>query len=150
MPNLSSILKSEISRLSRREIKSSITPIHASNVALKKAIANLKRRLAALEADSKRLSSIRKPEERLPALDPEEAGKARITAKNIKALRNKLGLSQGAFGKLIGVSRQNVFAMEHKEGRMKVRTKTLASILAARGMGKREARKRLEAMENNA
>ncbi len=150
MPNFSQSLKSEISRLSRREIKSFIKSIHSSNVSLKKTIADLRKRLAALEADSKRLSSIRQPEERLPALDPEEAGKARITAKNIKALRNKLGLSQAEFGKLIGVSRQNVFAMERKAGRMKVRAKTLTNILAARGMGKREAKKRLEGLENNA
>ena len=39
MPNLSQALKAEISRISRREIKSSVIPIHASNVVLKKAVA---------------------------------------------------------------------------------------------------------------
>ncbi|MGA3050566.1 MAG: hypothetical protein ABSE00_01410 [Chitinispirillaceae bacterium] len=36
MPNLTFSLQSEISRLSRQEIKSSVIPLHASTVKLKK------------------------------------------------------------------------------------------------------------------
>ena len=46
MPNLAQSLKAEIQRISRREIKSSVTPIHASNVALKKSVAELKKRIS--------------------------------------------------------------------------------------------------------
>ncbi len=143
MPTFAQSLKSEIQRLARREIKSSVTPIHASNVSLKKAVADLKKRMAVLEADTKRLISIQKPRDRQPALNPEEAGKVRITARSIKALRNKLGITQVEFAKLIGVSGINVNLMEHKEGRLKFRGDTLGNILAVRGMGKREAKKRL-------
>ncbi len=147
MPNnLFSALKSEISRISRREIKSRIKSIHALNGVLKKTMADLKKRIVALEGDNKRLLSNIKPAAQAPALNPEEAGKIRITAKNIKALRHKLGLSQDDFARLLDISSNNVFLMEHKAGRLKVRKKTLASIVAARAMGKREAKRRLEEM----
>jgi DNA-binding transcriptional regulator YiaG len=147
MPNLAQFFKAEIRRIGRREIKSSVVPIHASNVALKKTVAALKKRIAALEAANKRLlSSQKSTQEQQPAGAP---GKARISAKGIRALRSKLGLSQEAFGKLIGVSSQNILIMEHKEGGLRVRRKTLGNILAIRGIGKREAKKRLEEMESH-
>ncbi len=148
MPNLAQSLKREIQRISRREIKSSVTPIHAFSVELKKTVADLKKRIAVLEAENERLLSIRKktvPEEELSS---EVAGKVRITAKSIVKLREKLGLSQPEFATLINVSKNNVFIMEHKKGRLKVRKKTLANILAVRRIGKREARKRLEMGRN--
>jgi DNA-binding XRE family transcriptional regulator len=149
MPNLFYSLKSEISRITRREIKSSVAPIRSSTVKLKKTVAGLKKRIAVLEAANKRFLSFQKTHllEQQPAeISPETAGKARITAGNVKSLREKLGLPHGAFGKLIGVSRQNVYIMESKKGRLRLRKKTLANILLARRMGKREAKKRLEEM----
>ena len=146
MPNLNQSLKAEIQRISRKEIKSSVGPIRASAVALKRTAAGLKKRIAALEAANRRLLSFQKAtQEQQPA---GAIPKVRLTAKNIKAFRGKLGLSQEMFGKLIGVSSQNVFILEHKEGRLNVRKKTLANILAIRGIGKREAKRRLEAMES--
>ncbi len=38
--------------------------------------------------------------------------------------------------------------MEHKEGRLRVRPKTMASLLAIRGIGKQDAKGRLEEMES--
>ncbi len=140
-------LKSEIQRLSRRELKTSVSLIHASNISLKKTVADLKKRIAALETGNKRLPTSQKfIKEQQQAVSPE---KVRITAKSIRALRNKLGLFRSEFGKLIGVLSQNVFFMEHRTGRLKMRKKTLANILAIRGIGKREAKKRLEKMEGN-
>jgi len=147
MPNLSSLFKSEISRIARYEIKTAITPLHATTVSLKKTVSELKKRIADLETANKRLISNIPQEPQAPVeSNIAEAGKVRITAKNIKALRDKLGLTQMEFAKLIGVSSNNVNLMEHKEGRIKVRSKTLASIMAVREMGKREAKKRLEEM----
>jgi DNA-binding transcriptional regulator YiaG len=146
MPNLAQSLKAEITRISRKEIKSSIIPLHHANVALKKTVAELKKRIAALESGNKPLSPSGKaaPERPGEALT-EAAGKARITARSIKSLREKLDLSQDQFAKLIGISRQNVFVMEHKQGRLKVRKATLANILSIKDIGKREAKARLAA-----
>jgi DNA-binding transcriptional regulator YiaG len=75
---------------------------------------------------------------------PEVAEKARVTSKGIRKLRTKLGLSQDAFARLLGVSSQAVYAMEHKEGRIRLRPATMSNMLSVRGMGKREVKKRLE------
>ena len=148
MPNLAQSLKAEIQRISRKEIKSSLTSIRGSNAALKKTVTGLKKRVGSLEAENRRLlSSHLAIQKQSSAPSPETTGKARITAKSIRLLRTKLGLSQKAFGKLIGVSSQNVLVMEHKEGRLKMRAKTQSNILSIKNIGKREAKKRLEEIE---
>ena len=149
MPNLAQSLKAEIQRISRKEIKWSVTPVHSATVALKKSVAELKRRVAALESENKRLVSLEKAaQEEQSKITPEKAEKARISSKSIQALREKLGLSQEGFAKLIGISRQNVFIMEHKEVRLKMRGNTLSSILSIKDIGKREAQRRLEEIES--
>jgi DNA-binding transcriptional regulator YiaG len=146
MSNIAQVLKAEIIRLSRKEVKATVTPLRKSNFALKKAVWDLKNSISALAAENKRLSAICKSaQENQPAILPETAEKARFTSKGIRILRTKLGLSQESFAKLLGVSSQAVYVMEHKEGkRLKFRPKTLSSLLSVREMGEREAKRRLE------
>jgi DNA-binding transcriptional regulator YiaG len=150
MPNLAQSLKAEIIRVSRKEIKSSVTPVYSANVALKKAVAEFKKKVAAIEIENKKLVLSQKTIlNKQPDISPERAEKVRITAKSIRAFQNKLGLSQVAFAKLIGLSSQDVLVMEHKEGRLRMRAKTLSNILAIRDIGKREAKARLKKIESN-
>ena len=147
MPNIAQALKAEIVRISRKEIKASVNPIHKTNVILKKSATEFKRKITALESEIKRLKSLNKTIEK-PQIDPKVAEKVRFTSKSITKLRNKLGLTQEEFGKIIGVSSQNVYALEHKVGRLKFRAATLSNLLSIRGLGKREAKKRLEEIGN--
>ncbi|MFH0920809.1 MAG: hypothetical protein V1913_10650 [Fibrobacterota bacterium] len=144
MPNLSQILKAEISRIARRETKSFVNPLRASNFTLKKAVAELKRKVTVLVSENKRLSAFCNNTRSQVEVKPEDIQNARITVRSVKALRKKLGLSQTAFGKLLGISGQSVLIMEKKTGRLKLRSSTLASLLSIRGIGRREAKKRLE------
>jgi DNA-binding transcriptional regulator YiaG len=149
MPNFAQTFKAEIVRISRKEINVSVNLIHKSNVSLKKSVAELKRKIAALESEIKRLKSFyKKIEEQKPEVPPEIAEKVRFTSKTIQKIRNKLGLTQEQFAKLLKVSSQNIHAMEHKVGRLKFRSATLAKLLSIRGLGKREARKRLKEIGN--
>ena len=66
--------------------------------------------------------------------------------KGVKDLRKKLGLSQEEFGKLTNVSLGGVRAWESKSGMLKLRDATKKSIMAVRGIGKVEARKKLDEM----
>jgi DNA-binding transcriptional regulator YiaG len=144
MPNVAQVLKAEIGRISRREIKDSLIRVNDVNATLKKTITELKKRIAALESESKQLLSFQKTiQKQMPQAGPETAEKVRIFSKGIRKLRTKLGLSQNSFASLLGVSSQAVFAMEKKEGRIKLRAATLSNLLNVRKMGKREARKRL-------
>jgi DNA-binding transcriptional regulator YiaG len=152
MPNIAQVLKAEIARISKKEIKSTVKPLHSSIVGLKINVVDLKRRIAILETENKQLSGFyKKTQKDQPQISPDVAEKARITSKSVRAIRSKLGLSQDSFAKLLGLSSQNVFVMEHKEGRLKMRPSTLTKLLAVRGMGKREAQKRLkvEGMERS-
>jgi DNA-binding transcriptional regulator YiaG len=145
MSNVAQALKDEIIRISHKEIKASVNPIHKSSVNLKKTVADLKKKIGFLESENKRLlKSAKIADEQVNNVSPEVAEKVRITSKSIYKLRTKLGLTQPSFAKLLGVSSQNVFALEHKEGRLRLRPKTLSNLLSIRDLGKREVKKRLE------
>ena len=145
MPNIAALLKDEMRRIASREVRATIAGLKKDNVRLKRTVADHKRRLAELERTAKRLESETAPI-RTEAARPaqEELQKARITARFIKNLRKRLGLSQAQLAKLLEVSPQSVFSWEHKEGRLTLRDGTKAAIVQARKLGAREARKRLE------
>ena len=71
----------------------------------------------------------------------------RISSRTVKALRKKLGLSQNGLAKLLGVSKQAVYVMERNAGWLRLRAQTVVKFLSLRGIGKREAAKRLEEIE---
>jgi DNA-binding transcriptional regulator YiaG len=148
MPNISQIFKAEILRVSRKEIKKSLITVRSSTSNLKKTVIELKTKIGILESENKKLLGYFKKVhvEQLP-VNPENIGKVRITSKTVRKIREKLGLSQQSFSKLIGISSQNVFVMEHKPGRLNLRKPTLLKLLAIRNIGKREALKRLEDLE---
>src|SRR5687768_1946419 len=98
MPNLNSVLKSEITRLARKEIRSSVDPLRKSNAALRREIAELKRHVAALQRDIKASSSPQRADKNSSV----EHRNTRFTAKGLKALRARLGLSAADFGQLVG------------------------------------------------
>ncbi len=56
--------------------------------------------------------------------------------------RERLGLSADDFGKLLGVSAQSIYNWEHEKARP--RAEQLSKVAALRGIGKREAKARLE------
>lgn len=143
MPNISSVLKTEITRLSRKEIKSSISPLQKNSSQLKKTISDLKKKISNLESEVKKLQSFHKKEVNAQ-VSSEMPGKVRITSKTILAARKKLGLSQNQFAKLLGVSSQAVYIMENKGGKLNLRTNTMEKYQSIKGMGKREAKKILE------
>lgn len=143
MPNLVSALKSEIIRLSRKEIKAAIKPLQSANSSLKATVGELKKKISVLETENRKLQSLQKTENK-PQSSPVPAENLRISSKTIKSLRSKLGLSQELFGKLLGVSSNAVHSMENKKGQLKPRSSTLSKLLALKTMGKKEAIKKLE------
>ena len=139
MPNIGNILKQEISRLARREIKQQTAALHKVAAGYRRDIAALKRHVAALErvtkAQNKRLQKT------TPVVaEPDTA--LRFRADGFKTLRAKLGLSAEQAGKLLGVSAQAVYTWETK--RSTPRRAQLPAIAALRKMGKREAAARLQ------
>ena len=144
--NIAQVLKAEISRISKKEAKALITPIRKSSSKLRPDFADLKARLAVLEKEVQRLTVLAV---NLASTQPvpaavESEGRSWISGKGVKSLRKKLGLSQAEFGKLVGVSTGAVVQWESKSGMLKLRDATKKAIMAIRGIGKVEARKRLD------
>ena len=151
MPDIAKVLKDEIQRLSRREIKAATTSLRKDNAALKHSVADLKRRLSQLESINKKL--VAKAEASQPKasakVDADEVKSARITAKMIRSIRDRLGLSQDNFAKLVGVSGQAVYQWERKAGRLDFRGDAKRVIVAVRKMTKDEAKLRLAELKTS-
>jgi len=145
MANVAKVLKEEIARISRKETKSAFSQIGKSHTSLKKIVADLKKRVVSLEKDNKRLVSEAKKEKPVPAQTPsEESGKARFSAKGIRSLRSKLGLTQAEFAKLAGTTTHSVYLWEKKEGALKLRDKTREALVLIRELGAKEAKAKLD------
>lgn len=66
-------------------------------------------------------------------------------------MRRRFGLSQEAFGKLVGVNRITVCAWEQKPSRLRILGDAKAKLLSLKGVGKKEAARRLaEIVKKNA
>jgi DNA-binding transcriptional regulator YiaG len=148
MPNIAKVLKDEFARLAKKEMKAIAASLKKDVVALKRAAADQKRRLAKVERDNGRLLRfVEKAREKSVQVSSEEVASARITAKMIRSIRRRLGLSQAEFAQLAGVSSVSVFQWEHKAGRLTFRGDSKANIVAVRKMSKIEARKKLDEMQ---
>jgi len=144
MSNVTKALKTEISRISRKEAKRATGPIAKANAGLKKIVADLKKRLTALEKENKHLlAGVKREKKPAPPAPSEETKKLRISSATIRSLRNRLRLSQAEFGKLAGVTTGAVYLWENKEGPLNLRDKTKAAILSIKAMGAREAKEKL-------
>lgn len=143
MPNIAALLKDEISRLSRKEIRRQMLPVRKASAAHRRHIAALKREIARLE---KSVATLGRRGAAAPAAQPsgDDAGPAaqRFQARGLVSLRARLGLSAAELAKLIGVSAQSVYNWEHKKATP--RRSQIAQIAQLRGLGKKEARARLE------
>jgi DNA-binding transcriptional regulator YiaG len=139
MSNLAQILKEEIRRLAKREIKAEIGKTKKAVVQFRRDIALLKQQIA---AQTKKIVVLQQDAGR-PAEPPAEASgeKFRFSMRSVKAQRKRLGLSALDYGKLVGVSPLTVYAWE--QGKSRPRKAQLAALVAVRGIGKREAMQKL-------
>ena len=146
MSNVVKILKAVIARISKKEAKSATQAVGKSNTWLRKTVADLKKRLALIEKENRRLVATVKKYQVTQSQKPdqEEGRKARFTSRGIRALRKKLRLSQADFGKLLGATPHAVYLWEKKIGALNLRDKTKAAILSIRGLGAREAKEKLK------
>ena len=141
MPNIGAVLKAEISRLSRKEVRQQVETTRKMSAQHRRYIAALKTEIARLE---RQVSMLDRRVGELTKSVPSTAGEKplRFVAKGFRSQRERLGLSAAECARLIGVSAQTIYNWEREEARP--RGAQRAKLAAVRGMGKREARKRLE------
>lgn len=147
MGNIAQVLKEEFARIAKREIKAGMASLKKDCIRLKKDAADLKRRLAVVERDNRvlmRRAEKEKAIEEAKKPSSKELQRMRVTGSMIVKLRNKLGLTQNAMGKLLDVSGQSVYQYETVEGKLRLRDKTKVALALVRQMGKRDAQIKLE------
>jgi DNA-binding transcriptional regulator YiaG len=142
MPNIQTLLKVEIARVARKEMRTELAPLHKATSGYRRQIAALRKQVAALERMVKRQSK----STNAPATDePDEESAHRFSAKGVKRHRDRLGLSAAQAGKLLGVSALSVYKWE--SGKTRPRAAQIEKLAQLRAMGKREAQSRLEELE---
>lgn len=148
MPNLANILKQEISRLARKEVRQEVEGLRKAVSTYRSEIAALKRQVASLHKGLKTVAR-EKPvglkADRGNAAQTETAGNLRFRASGLAANRKRLGLSAADFGLLVGATGQSVYLWE--QGKSRPNDKSLAAISVLRGAGKREVAARLAVLK---
>lgn len=143
MANIGSLLKAEISRVARKELRGETQALKKSITQYRGQIADLKRRTQALEQQIKRLGKVSAKAGAVQAQPEAESGsKIRYSAKSLAAQRRRLGLSAASLAQLLGVSALSIYKWEG--GSTRPRAKQIEAIAALRSMGKREVAQRLQ------
>jgi DNA-binding transcriptional regulator YiaG len=142
MSNFAAQLKTEISRLAKKETRTQAAVLKKAQATHRAEIADLKRRIASLEAVVRRLGKT-SARSTTPAKEEDEPQGLRFRADGFASLRKKFGLSAAQMALLLGVSNQSVYHWE--TGKSKPRAAQLQAIAAVRKLGKKEVAQRLAA-----
>jgi DNA-binding transcriptional regulator YiaG len=146
MPNIAQVLKEEIARIARKQLRAEIPPLkravarHRSEIAaLKRQVDDLKKRLASEQR--RRASAAAAP----VVADAAAGGPLRFSGKGLASHRKRLGLSAAQVGRMFGVSGQTIYLWE--TNRARPRAKHMPAVAAMRSLGRREAAKVLERLQ---
>ena len=145
MPNLAAILKDEIRRLAKKEIKAQTGATKQTVAQYRREIAKLKRQLADQEKKIAFLEGQEKKRLEMPQATGEATENVRFSARSVKSQRERLGFSAADYAKLVGVSPLTIYNWEKDQSRP--RKEQLAALAAVRGIGKREALVKLELLK---
>jgi DNA-binding transcriptional regulator YiaG len=142
MGRVEEAVRSEIMRLVRKELRSVVLPLGKEVRQLKRGMGRLTKSVARLERVV--AAQVREAEARRDRLEvsEEEVRAARLSARLIRALRTRLGISQGQLAVLVGVSTSAVTKWE--QGMISPRGQNRATLVALRKLGRRDARRMLE------
>lgn len=144
MPNLAGALKTEIARVARKEIKGDIEALKRLVTQQRRLLARLRNRV---EHTERLLRKSRTATQKEAAADQSAnssdtgVSQLRFSAKGFANLRQRLGISAAAMGRLIDASPLSVYKWE--SGKTHPRAKQIEKIAAVRTLGKREVGQRL-------
>jgi len=133
---LESVIRESIARGARRQIRVAVMPLRREVLRLRRNVAGLRGALRTLHQSAagwKRMMEAAPP---VPPVSEAEAKAARLSPRLIQSLRKRLGLSQMALARLVGVSAP---AVAHWEAGASTPTgQNRGTLVALRKVGKRE------------
>jgi len=138
MGKMEQTLKSEITRLARKEMRATYPPLARDVRRLKRTVSALRKTVAVLARLRAELQAERAAERARLAAAPEEVKVARLSPLLVKKLRRRLGITQGELATLVGVSGSAVGSWEYGKARPEGHNRE--ALVALRKLGKREVR----------
>jgi DNA-binding transcriptional regulator YiaG len=142
MGKVEGIIKSEIARLAKREVRKVSVPLGRDVRSLKSVVSQLRRTVLGLQRiTTSQQKELEKGKMVLEA-SPEEVKESRFSPRLIRSLRRHLGLTQKEMAVLTSVTVGAVHLWE--SGQFKPSIKKKAVMVALRKLGRREVRKLLE------
>ena len=141
MAKLEAIIKSEIIRLARREMRKVSVPLGRDVRILKGAASQLRKSVSPLERFAvQKQKELARREIRLEA-PPEEIKQSRFSPRLLQSLRKKLGISQKELAILAGVSVGAAHLWE--TGKFRPKDKKMGALVALRKLNRRQVRELL-------
>jgi DNA-binding transcriptional regulator YiaG len=145
MPNIAAVLKEEIARLARKEVRQEIEALKKAVSSHRGQLAELKRQVQQQERALRSLRKVAANAGPAPAAQADGGRSLRFSPARLAVQRQRTGLSAALFGKLVGTSGQTIYLWE--QGKTRPNAENLAAIAALRRVGKRELAARLAALE---
>jgi DNA-binding transcriptional regulator YiaG len=140
MGKLEGIIKDEIVRLAKREMRMKFVPLRRDVLSLKLTVSQLRKSVSSLQKFVSQQEKQMGPKP-FPGVTPEDMKKARFSPRLIKSLRKHLGVSQREMAKLAGVTVGAVFKWE--KGKFEPRDDKKKILIGLRKFGRQEARQLL-------
>jgi DNA-binding transcriptional regulator YiaG len=140
--NLAGVLKTEIERIAGKVVRTEIAPARKLLTTQRKHIAALRRNVAELEAELKRVRTLARQADSGAGRSKRAEGPHRFRADGLRTFRERASFSAADLGRLLGVSGQTILNWESK--RTKPAPEQVAALAGFRAQGVRELRRLLE------
>jgi DNA-binding transcriptional regulator YiaG len=142
MGKVEGVIKSEMVRLAKREIRKISVPLGRDVRSMKSTVSQLRKAVSALERIAATQQKVLEKGEMPLEAAPEEVKVSRFSPRLIRSLRGHMGITQRELAILTGVTVGAVHLWEC--GQFKPSEKKKAVMVALRKLGRREVRKLLE------
>ena len=140
MPNMAQVFKDEITRLSRKEIRTVCDPLRKQMQALRRSIRQQQSSISKLERALAKIVAQTSTDTGSALYAPprarDESTRARVTPASIKRHRLRLSLSQAELAELLSVSTNSIVRWE--KGLSAPRAQHRTALLRVRDMGRRD------------
>ncbi len=144
MPKIEAAIKEAILRGARRQVRAATSPLRREVRRLRVLVAQLRREVAGLRDVASQWQRIARTAPWQPEVSDTELRTARLSSRLIQKLRRRLGLSQSALARLVGVSAGAVVQWER--GRSAPSGANRKNLVALRKLGRRDVKRLLAGM----
>lgn len=145
MGKIESVVKAEVARLARREVRAVLAPLKGETRRLKTRVSELAGTVGELRRQVRESVRLTRIHPRTTEAGAPAPGTSRLSAGLIKKLRKRLGISQAQLATLVGVSAVAIQFWE--SGRTRPNEENRTAVVALRKLGRRDVKLLLEKAE---